>query len=87
MTTVEQLKYQIGAGLKQARLASKKSIRGFCRDTDQEPNNYQSVETGRRTISLAKLATLADQHNCNVVIMIVSRDWNEGNWGNASSES
>lgn len=76
MTTLEQLKNQIGSGLKEARLKTGLSLRGFCRDTDQESNNYHSIEAGKRTISLAKLTTLADQHNCDVVVTIVSK----GSW-------
>lgn len=82
MTTLDGLLEQIGLGLREARVASKLSIRGFCRNTKQESTNYTNIEMGKRRISLSKLVELAGQHNCDVVITIV----NKGEWTHASSK-
>ncbi len=87
MTKLRQLSEQIGAGLKEARLRSGMSVRGFCQKNDLETNNYYNIEVGRRTVSLTKLVALAELHNCDVVVMVVSKEWKTGKWDNVGPES
>ena len=76
MTTIEELLKQIGINLRSVRISRGKSVKGHCRDTEQTESNYINIEAGRRPISLTMLVNLADQHNCNVAISIVSK----GEW-------
>ena len=78
MTKLRELSKQIGRGLKEARLRTGMSVKGFCKEHDLENNNYYSIESGTRTVSLTKLVALAELHKCDVVVMVVSKEWNTG---------
>ena len=85
MTTVKDLLISIGQQLKTERNKSKVTISTHCKGNYETPTNYCNFENGNRTMSLKKLIELADGHNCNVVISLVSRASKNGDWGHASS--
>lgn len=85
MTTVPELLKQIGFSLKSVRTNANRTIQTHCKKTNQSESNYRNYETGSRSMSLGMLIQLADQHNCNVSVLITSKSTDknliQGGWG------
>ncbi len=81
MTTMQELLCSIGTQLKTERNKAKVSMGTHCKGSTESLTNYCNFENGKRPMSLKKLIELADGHNCNVVVMLVSRELKDGGLG------
>lgn len=87
MTTMQELLRSIGTQLKIERNKAKVSMGTHCKGSTESVANYCNFENGKRTMSLKKLIELADGHNCDVAVMLVSKELKDGGWGNVNSYS